>query len=397
MKNIFNIITAGCLVLATLYSCSKMDEYKKYVPDKPKVYPGMADSVTVLPGNNRVKLQWIHKSDPTITSAKVFWNGRADSVTVPVNRTQGVDTVSVIINNLDETSYTFDVFTYDKENNRSVPATKTGKVYGAKYHQALQNRTVTAVNLIAPANMLVVVWAEADTVNVDTKVFYTDAAGEEQVFRLTPDQNVTPLSWKIGTKVYYQSAYKPTANAIDTFTVLHRDSVTVTNVPVPKTAWSQVTLPNDIGTDAWGTNLSWIWDGKAADYPEIYHTDGSGMPHHFTFDLGAVYQLTQFENIGRQNSNPYHNPLKFEVWGIDDLAGAATTLPAGDPGWTNESIAKGWTLLKFVQRPDNGTAPYKVDLVENIPPVRYIRIRVLQVASGATDSHMSEVSFWFNP
>lgn len=388
------LVMTGALVWV---SCSKQDDWKKYLPAAPKVYPGMAEGIVTYPGNNRIKISWLLVSDPTITRAKVFWNNDHDSASVDVDRKQGVDTVSIIVGNLQETSYTFDLFTYDKEGNKSVPAYVTGRVYGAKYHGALLNRAVQSVSYSGDTKLITITWGRPDTVNVGTQLWYTDEQGTAKELTVDAATNVTAIPWQVGSKIYYQSKYKPSAHAIDSFTVLSKDSISVKDVPVSKAAWTKVDLPNDVSGDAWGTSLSWIWDGKGGDYPEIYHTGGEGMPHHFTIDLGAVYNLTKFENIGRMNDNPYHNPTKFEVWGIADLTNAATTLPGSDPGWKDESIAKGWILLKDIARPDNGTAPYKVDLLPGIPPIRYIRIRVLETIDHDIDSHMSEISFWYNP
>jgi hypothetical protein len=391
--------TAMLMLMAGLLwlSCSKQDEHKKYLPGAPLVYPGKADSIITFPGNNRIKLSWLLVSDPTITKAKVFWNNRQDSATVDIARKPGIDTVSIIIDRLQETSYTFEIFTYDKEGNKSVPAPVTGKVYGTKYQRSLLNRGVQSVNYSSDTKMVAITWGKADTVNVNTRLWYTSEAGEQKVITIDSGTYNTSISWKIGSKIYYQSSFKPVPKAIDEFNVLNKDSIAVQHVPVPKAAWVKINLPNDVAANAWGANLSWIWDGKGADYPQIYHTGGEGIPHHFTIDLGALYALTKFENIGRVNANPYHNPVKFEVWGIADLTNAATTLPGSDPGWKNESISKGWTLLKDIVRPDNGTNPYKVDLLPGIPPVRYIRIRVLETIDKDKDSHMSEISFWYNP
>jgi hypothetical protein len=77
------------------------------------------------------------------------------------------------------------------------------------------------------------------------------------------------------------------------------------------------------------------------------------------------------------------------------LNNAATALPGNDPGWKNEAISKGWKLLKEVHRDDDGVAPYKVAFGPKPPPVKYIRIRVLSVASGdANYSNLSEITFW---
>src|SRR3546814_1621077 len=80
------------------------------------------------------------------------------------------------------------------------------------------------------------------------------------------------------------------------------------------------------------------------------------MPHTFTIDLGTTYrELSSFKEWGRTN-NPGHNPVEFEVWGIADTTGATTLLPSADPGWKDESVSKGWTLLTDIERNDNGVA-----------------------------------------
>ena len=397
----FKTIKTATLLIITAalawVSCTREDDWKKYVPSSPRIYPGAASNAIPSPGKNRIKLTWQLLSDPTITQAKVFWNNGNDSAGIAIARTQGVDTVSIIIDKLQEASYTFDIFTYDKEGNKSVPAYASGRAYGSKYESSLLNRPVMNVNYVADAKILVISWGVADTVNTGTKLSYTNESGATEELTVGANTYSTTIPWKVGTSIYYQSSYKPVDRAIDTFTVVKRDSITVKDVPVPKTIWRKIDLPNDVAGDAFGTSMAWIWDGKGGDYPEIYHTGGEGIPHHFTIDLGALYQLTQFENIGRVNDNPFHNPTKFEVWGIADLTNAATTLPGSDPGWKAESLAKGWVLLKDIVRPDNGTAPYKTDLLPGIPKVRYIRIRVLETIDHNQDSHMSEISFWFNP
>jgi hypothetical protein len=163
-----------------------------------------------------------------------------------------------------------------------------------------------------------------------------------------------------------------------------------------KALFSEVHLPNDVNVYESGTSVSKLWDGSVGPqgYPNIYHSDGnSAIPHHFTFDLGQVFEnLAQLEETGRDCCN---NPDSFEVWGIDDLTDAETTLPGNDPGWKDEAIAKGWTLLREVTRNDDGKAPFKVDLLEGAPPVRYIRIRVLHVTTNDSYySNMSELTFW---
>src|SRR5690606_19949139 len=121
------------------------------------------------------------------------------------------------------------------------------------------------------------------------------------------------------------------------------------------------------------------------------------MPHHFSFDLGTTYdELTGFTEWGRTDFAD-HNPTELEVWGIADTTGAATELPAGDAGWADESLTKGWTLLTTITRSDDGIAEVEADIDSGHPPVRFVRFRVLKNAGNTDYSHMSEISFFYNP
>ncbi len=241
--HLIKIKTSSLLIITAALvwvSCTREDDWKKYVPDSPRIYPGTASNPVPSPGRNRIKLTWQPVSDPTITQAKVFWNNGNDSAGIAVARTQGVDTVSIIIDKLQETSYTFDIFTYDKAGNKSVPAYASGRVYGSKYESSLLNRPVMNVNYVADAKILVIAWGVADTVNTGTKLWYTSESGNAEELTVGANTYSTIIPWKVGTKIYFQSSYKPVASAIDTFTVLKKDSIVVKDVPVPKSSLEQV-------------------------------------------------------------------------------------------------------------------------------------------------------------
>jgi len=389
----------GLLLCALLIvSCKKWDDYKKYTSEGEKVYPAAPSGVNAYPGNGRVLLTWVGGVDYNITKYKVTWNNGFDSTVFDASSFKPGDTLKYYIDKLPESGYSFSIYSFDAKGNESVgtqlPATN---VYGPKYQATLLNRVVKTVAYAADSKMLTVAWGVPDTINLSTEIRYTDTAGTEKKYLLSSESDTSTFPWKVGTKIFYRSTYKPVSNAIDSFAVTYQDSVKVENVPVPKNAWKEVDLPNDAVTNAYGTNLSNIWDGQPGGYPNIYHTDGASIPHHFTIDLGTTYsELTKFAEWGRTDC-ACHNPDDFEVWGIADITNAATTLPATDPGWKDESIAKGWTLLAEVKRTDDGIAGVTVPLISNPPPVRYIRIRVLHTIDNDKASHMSEISFWYNP
>lgn len=168
-------------------------------------------------------------------------------------------------------------------------------------------------------------------------------------------------------------------------------------LPVRK-PWKAMKFVRDVNIYNPNTTMDWLWDGKPDAHPRIFHTArGSTLPHTFSFDLGRIYKnLVQFEEWGRQGVK-FSNPIHFEVWGIDDFNKGVPDMPADDPDWAKASVKKGWTLLAEVFRTDDGIGSVKVDLVDNPPPVRYIRIRVKETIDRNKDglSHMSELSFWY--
>ncbi|MEO6231166.1 MAG: DUF4998 domain-containing protein [Ferruginibacter sp.] len=398
LRKFYNYITVILLIAVIFISCKKWDAYKKYTAEGEKVYPGAASGVKALPGKERVLLTWIHGIDSRVTKYKVTWANGTDSILFDAASFKPGDTVKCYVDKLPESTYTFAIYSMDDKGNQSVSTEVPFiTVYGPRYESTLLNRTVKTVGYAANTKMLTVVWGTPDTVNLATQISYTDTMGVAKNIILSATEDTSVFAWNLGSTIFYKSTYKPVSVAIDSFAVTHLDSIKVSNLPVPKNSWKIVTLPNDAVTNAYGTSLSTIWDGQPGGYPGIYHTDGAALPHHFTFDLGKIYnQLTKFAEWGRQDG-AYHNPNDFEVWGIADITGAATTLPGNDPGWKAESIAKGWTLLTEVKRTDDGIAQVTTNLINNPPPVRFIRIRVLHTIDNDNASHMSEVSFWYNP
>lgn len=217
-------------ILFILEGCSKMDStYYTYIKDGPHIYTGKADAPLVAGGNNRIKLSWLLISDPSITHCKVFWmqDGVTDSVTVPVQRTGGVDTIKAIIDGLEENTYAFTIYTYDDQGHSSVPSTVIGEVYGSQYVSNLINRQIVGEDFIDGS--IVVDWGTPpDTVHVNTVVKYLNSGAEEIVLELPADSTTLAIpDYQWGSTIYYNSSYIPNRNAIDTFWVSYNDSLII--------------------------------------------------------------------------------------------------------------------------------------------------------------------------
>jgi hypothetical protein len=197
--------------------------YKDFVKDGEIIYPGKVDSVKAYPGNNRINLSMLLISDPKISKVKMFWNNgtNEESVEKTIQRTSGVDTVWFSINNLAEGTYTFTIYTYDNDGNRSVKTEKIGTVYGDRYISQLVNRAVKSATYVTSIKGAVVKWFGVGSEVVGEEIIYTDSLNvvKKQIEKYaSPADSVTTLpAYKKGSSFQYRTLYKPTPVAIDTF------------------------------------------------------------------------------------------------------------------------------------------------------------------------------------
>jgi hypothetical protein len=405
-KNIYSVLLL-LLISIGLSNCKKLDtDFKSFLNGKELIYPGVVAKLNSAPGNLRTAILWNPSSDPSITRYVVYWNNKADSVVFNSSDHKTTDTLKVIIPNLNEYIYSFTIYAYDAKGNKSIPTDLNNvKVYGPVYQSGLVNRgydVVTPFKVASNGNVKLNFLAKDTTViNVGTTIRYMNKSGVSTDKIMSHDSSsITLTDYKAGTNIQFRSSYVPVKNAIDTFAVSNFEAFPTPFVLVmcDKSLFKEMHLPNDVTPyDPSATTISKLWDGSVGPqgYPNIWHSDGnSPLPHVLTFDMGAIYTgLNQVEETGRNGS--YHSPVDFEVWGIADITNATTTLNAHDAGWKAEALAKGWVLLKEVVRSDDGQVAFKVNLIDNPPPVRYIRIRVITVADKDNSySNMSQVTFF---
>ncbi len=180
-------LQAGILIvmIVSIWACTSMDEgYKEFLKNGETSYTGKIDSLKVFSGKNRVKVKGLFISDPKITECRIYWNTGADSISVPVTRTENVDTLDVIIDGLPENIYSFEVRTLDAEGNKSVAVSEIGIVYGNRYQNSLYNRPEISSYTSAtdPNHELTIEFASMDVSlgPLATEIKYTDIDDVEQ-------------------------------------------------------------------------------------------------------------------------------------------------------------------------------------------------------------------------
>lgn len=402
IKNI-GIAIISCLIVGL--ACRKPTEYRSFLNGQELTYPGKITNPNVYTGNLRLLLTWTPSPDPSVTKYVVYWNNYADSTIVTATSHSTADTVKCLISPLAEYAYSFFIYSYDANGNRSVlTELDNARVDGPIYQSGLHNRPLDPARpaIVNPDSSATLYFlAPYDTISITTRLRYKRAAGDTATSYLSPvkDSIVLP-SFKLGTQVLFQSSFIPQHGAIDTFYTLSPDTATpykpITYVMCDKSKFSAIYLPHDL-IAGFGTSLPQLWDGTMTPkgYPNIFHSDGSGsppLPGTITMDMGQVYNnLGKVEEIGR---NCCHNPAEFEVWGIADTTGAISSLLPGDGGWKADMTTKGWTLLGDIIRSDDGIAPYDALLAKNPPPVRFLIVRFVTDTDNSGYINLSQMTFW---
>lgn len=241
MKKILNYIKIMVLLLTicAFSACKKMDStYKEYkIPGGGLIYPGKVTSPVVYAGHNRVKIAWLRGSDASVINARIYWNNYSDSLNVPIPPTG--DTISVIIDNLLEQTYSFVVKTYDNKGNSSVPVELLGGSYGNKYQSRLLDRPIITSEMDLTSNILNFQWGTANVTGgfYANEVIYTDNVGDTKVkFFKVQDLTSVIEDYKPGTPYQLRTLYVPNGVSIDTFYTAY--SVQRASAKINKSVWT---------------------------------------------------------------------------------------------------------------------------------------------------------------
>ncbi|MBO9731499.1 MAG: DUF4998 domain-containing protein [Chitinophaga sp.] len=217
MEKTSHYIPMLCLALLALTACKKMDStYKKFVVPDGIFYTGKANQPQVHSGRNRAKITWLRNADPSVVTAKIFWNNYTDSISVTVP--PAGDTISCIIPDLPEKTYSFIIKTYDGQGHSSVPTEVFGTSYGEIYQSGLLPRVVLGTVLYPDS--VVITWSSADISNgaIATELKYTDVQNAEQINSFPVSRNTSTIRYlKPGTSFRYRTVFLPDSMSIDTF------------------------------------------------------------------------------------------------------------------------------------------------------------------------------------
>lgn len=163
-----------------------------------------------------MKLTWLLKMDSRITKCRVYWNQHQDSSEVAVTRTAGVDTITVLLNNMTEGAYSFDVYSYNAKGDASIKTNVTGDVYGDFYKGNLQNRLFKKA--VYSAGKTRIEWVVSDPRSFGLQLRYKDLSGVSQTLLIPSAELITNIPANVlNNELEYETLYLPVPTAIDTF------------------------------------------------------------------------------------------------------------------------------------------------------------------------------------
>ena len=212
MKKIY-ILWVFVLALVAA-SCAKQDTvYKEFVKNGGFIYPAKPINISADCGFQRIVLTWELPMDPSILTAKLFWDSRTQSLDFDyADYPDGK--VSVVIPNLEDRSYTFEVVNYDSSDNASLATEITASPFGDSWLVSHAERAIK-MNEMDGTDAVITLGKPTNEI-ASTKFRYLNNSGQtvEKVFPASETVVRLPdaQQWKY---VEYQSSFCP-AEGIDT-------------------------------------------------------------------------------------------------------------------------------------------------------------------------------------
>ncbi|PIF02115.1 MAG: hypothetical protein CR996_01520 [Draconibacterium sp.] len=307
------------LVLA-FSGCQKMEDiHSKYLADGDIIYAPRPLLTQALGGKNRVVVKYYLVNAVNVKKCIVEWDDGAGSQTVDISPKVPLDSIEVVIPNLEERSYIFKVYTIDSYGNRSIKDQVTGSAYATKFESSLTNRPLLNIEGGGTTDSLIVTWGTPGDNYTGTEIMYYNGAGDQVTLSVPAGDDVTIIKdWLSESEMKYYSSYIPEANAVDTFKSGENSAmlpmfIKFDGVAIDKTNWEIVDFSTEEPAEGAPNGLaSAAIDGDVGTFWHSQWSGGQpGYPHYFTFDMKDVVKINKIEAFRRSGDS--RGPTKFEI------------------------------------------------------------------------------------
>lgn len=292
------------LAIAT-WSCTKMtDLTDKYLDEGEIIYAAKVDSVGILAGENRMQLNLYVKSQ-RIDKVRIYWNNYEDSLDVDIQGKTGV--FPVLLDNMPESGYLFQLVSFDKFGNKSLEYEATGSSYGENYKNGLSNRSYITefTRYDMEGDSMVIYWGGIVRGAIAMELQYTDTSGESVRMEVPADATTTTLH-NLKGNVSYKLRFIPEVEAIDTFTTAPKSIPVYYERPINKSGWKIVSFSSASASPEWpATNAI---DGDINTPWHTEHNPTAPFPHYFIVDMGETIDISSFEVYRRMDDSAGAQP-----------------------------------------------------------------------------------------
>ena len=294
MKRIYCLAVFVASVLSFTSCDDFMDVHKEYIEGGEIIYAPKPDTINFIAGKGRILFNCRTYNAPNVRSIDIYWNDGLDSLIVPVELKTGYDSISVILDNMEEKSYTFDVRTTDNFGHKSLYLTDFGTSYGEIYQSRLSDRRIKTVSLSDKGG--VVSWYFAPGDLVCSEIRYTKNDGSQSIVETSSTKDVVELpEVKPGSSIEYRSLFIPETVAIDTFATAWKTFETVIpeEYKYDSSSWT-VLAASDESADHGGRvalldgDLSTFWHSE-------WETESAPMPHWAVIDMQSQKKISRIE------------------------------------------------------------------------------------------------------
>lgn len=199
------------LISLLCIQCDDMNDlYQNYIDEGEIIYLGKTDSLTAMSGLGRIQLKWYVNADTKIKETVIYWNLRQDSVVKSFHRTvNGIQADSLVIDNLAEGVYTFELYNRNDEGDRSLISAVQGEALGDKYIASLKNRTissmqVTSYNKETQSSDIEVVWGPGLNGSIGSKISYYQRTTGEYIEVIASKDETSTILTDVGNRLNSQ-------------------------------------------------------------------------------------------------------------------------------------------------------------------------------------------------
>lgn len=294
MKRIYGLVVFVVSVLSFSSCGDFMDVHKEYIEGGEIIYAPKPDTMNFIAGKNRILFNCRTYNAPNLRSIDVYWNDGLDSLIIPVELKTGYDSLSVILDNMEEKSYTFNVRTTDNFGHKSLYLTDFGTSYGDTFQSRLSDRRIKTVSLSDKGGA--VTWYFALNDLVRSEIRYTKNDGSLSVAETPSTKDAVELpDIKAGSTVEYRSLFIPEVEAIDTFATAWKTF----EIPFPEeyrydsNSWTVLSVSDESADH--GGRIALLDGDLNSFWHSAYEGGNAPLPHWAVIDMRSQKKISKVE------------------------------------------------------------------------------------------------------